>query len=147
MTKVRYIGLDVHKDSIAIAVAEEGRDQAMTFKTIPHDPGRLVKALKLLKPKGGELQVCYEAGPTGYGLYRRLNAEGIACQVVAPSMVPSQSGVRVKTDRRDAIKLAHFLRSGDLTSVYVPQEATEATAGVPLQWILEPEGEERKRRS
>jgi transposase len=126
MTKVRYIGLDVHKDSITIATADEGRDEAQGFKTIMNDTARLLKALRLLTPEGGRLLVCYEAGPTGYGLYRRLREAGIECQVVAPSLVPSKPGDRVKTDRRDAVRLAHFLRSGNLTEVYVPDEADEA---------------------
>ncbi len=126
MTKVRYIGLDVHKDSIAIATADEGRAPAQGFTTIPNDAKYLLENLRLLTPKGGSVLVCYEAGPTGYGLYRRLRKAGIACQVVAPSLVPSKAGNRVKTDRRDAVQLAHYLRSGDLTEVYVPKEADEA---------------------
>ncbi len=124
--KVRYIGLDVHKDTIVIAVADEGRQEARVWKTIPYDTTRLLKALKLLQKEGERLEVCYEAGPTGYELHRRLTEAGIACQVVAPSLTPSKSGDRIKTDRRDAARLAHFLRSGDLTEVYVPDEATEA---------------------
>ncbi|NQT14413.1 MAG: transposase, partial [Planctomycetes bacterium] len=111
MTKVRYIGLDVHKDSITIAMADEGREPARGFETIANDATRLLKILGVLTPKGGRLLVCYEAGPTGYGLYRRLREAGIECQVVAPSLVPSKAGNRVKTDRRDAVGLAHFLRS------------------------------------
>lgn len=126
MTKVRYIGLDVHKDSITIAMADEGREPARGFKTIANDPTRLLKILRVITPKGGRLLVCYEAGPTGYGLYRRLRKAKIECQVVAPSLVPSKAGNRVKTDRRDAVGLAHFLRSGDLTEIYVPNEEDEA---------------------
>lgn len=126
MTKVIYVGLDVHKDSITIAVAREGREPAETWKTIPYDGVRLRKALKMAVRKGEELRVCYEAGPTGFGLCRRLREAGIDCIVVAPSLVPAKAGDRVKTDRRDARKLAHFLRSGDLTAVYVPDEAVEA---------------------
>jgi transposase len=123
---VVYVGLDVHKDSITIAVARQGREPAETWKTIPYDGVRLRKALKMLVKKGEELRVCYEAGPTGFGLCRRLREAGIDCIVVAPSLVPGKPGDRVKTDRRDARKLAHFLRSGDLTAVYVPDEAVEA---------------------
>lgn len=126
MTKVVYVGLDVHKDSIVIAVAREGREPAETWKTIPYDGVRLRKALKLLVERTEGLRVCYEAGPTGFGLCRRLREAGINCIVVAPSLVPGKAGDRVKTDRRDARKLAHFLRSGDLTEVYVPDEAVEA---------------------
>ncbi|MEA1938688.1 MAG: IS110 family transposase [Pseudomonadota bacterium] len=126
MKKVLYIGLDVHKETIAIATAAEGRQPAKEFKTIPSDYTRLLKAVRLLTPKGGSAVVCYEAGPTGYGLYRRLHEAGIDCRVVAPSLVPTKAGNRVKTDRRDAVRLAHYLRSGDLTDVYVPDEADEA---------------------
>ena len=114
---VVYVGLDVHKDSIAIAVACEGRRPAEEWKTIPYDGVRLRKALKMLAPDGQALKVCYEAGPTGFGLCRRLRKAGIDCIVVAPSLVPGKPGDRVKTDRRDAKRLAHFLRSGDLTEV------------------------------
>jgi len=123
---VVYVGMDVHKDSITIAVARQGREPAETWKTIPNDGVRLRKALKLLARDGQVLRVCYEAGPTGFGLCRRLREGGIDCIVVAPSLVPGKPGDRVKTDRRDARKLAHFLRSGDLTEVYVPDEAVEA---------------------
>ena len=121
-----YIGLDVHKDTITIAVARFGREAAMNWKTIPHDVVRLKKALNLLLNEGEHLRVCYEAGPTGFGLCRRLREAGIDCIVVAPSLVPGKPGDHVKTDRRDAAKLAHFLRSGDLTEVHVPEEEVEA---------------------
>jgi transposase len=124
--KVRFIGLDVHKESIAIATADSGRAPATMFGIVPHDIPRLFKTLKKLTPAGGTIHVCYEAGPTGYELYRRLTEKGISCVVIAPSLVPTKSGDRVKTDTRDAKKLAHYLRSGDLTTVYVPEEAVEA---------------------
>jgi transposase len=123
---VVYVALDVHKDSIVIAVAREGREAAEHGKTIPNDAVRLQKALKLLLRTGERLKVCYEAGPTGFVLCRRLREAGIECLVVAPSLVPGKPGDRVKTDRRDARRLAHFLRSGDLTEVYLPHEAVEA---------------------
>jgi transposase len=123
---VVYVGLDVHKDSIVIAVAREGREAAENWKTIPNDGVQLRKSLKMLLRNNEVLKVCYEAGPTGFGLCRCLREAGIDCLVVAPSLVPSKAGDRVKTDRRDARKLAHFLRSGDLTEVYVPDEAVEA---------------------
>jgi transposase len=123
---VIYVGLDVHKDSIVISVAREGREAAENWKTIPNDATRLRKALQMLIKHGEVLKVCYEAGPTGFGLCRRLREAGIDCLVVAPSLVPGKPGDRVKTDRRDARKLAHFLRSGDLTEVYVPDESVEA---------------------
>ena len=115
----------IHKDSISIAVACEGRDPAQPLVRIPNDPTRLLKKLDRLGPRA-HLHVCYEAGPTDYGLSRQLEKAGVSCVVVAPSLIPKKSGDRVKTDKRDAVKLAHYLRSGDLTSVRVPDESTEA---------------------
>jgi transposase len=125
METVRFVGLDVHKESIAIAVADGAGGEPAVLATIPNDTAMLLKRLGKVGRKS-ELRCCYEAGPTGYGLQRDLSAAGIECMVVAPSLVPMQAGNRVKTDRRDAVKLARFLRSGDLTSVYVPDLATEA---------------------
>ena len=122
---LRFVGLDVHKDSIVIAVAEEGRQPAELYGKIPNDWGILRKTLRRLG-KGYSLRCCYEAGPCGYGLYRKMKKARINCVVVAPSLVPVQSGNRVKTDPRDARKLAHFLRSGDLTEIFVPDEEAEA---------------------
>lgn len=122
MESVRFVGLDVHADSIAIAIAEPGRGEPGGLATIPNDTAMLLKRLRKL----GRVKCCYEAGPTGFGLHRDLKAAGIDCIVVAPSLVPMKAGDRVKTDRRDAAKLARFLRSGDLTEVYVPDAATEA---------------------
>ncbi len=122
MESVKFIGLDVHAQSVAIAVAERGAPPAM-LGVFPNDVPSLVKRLRRL----GRIRCCYEAGPTGYGLQRALAAAGIECVVVAPSLVPSaKAGDRVKTDRRDAVKLARFLRSGDLTSVAVPDPESEA---------------------
>jgi transposase len=122
---VRYVGLDVHKDTIVMAVAEAGMQPAEIYATLANDPPAVLARLRKLGPPLS-LLVCYEAGPTGYELYRFLNAAGVQCHVVAPSMVPTQNGNRVKTDKRDARRLAHFLRSGDLTPVWVPDEHTEA---------------------
>ncbi len=122
METVRFVGLDVHADSIAIAVAEPGRGEPSGLSTIPNDTVMLLKRLRRL----GRVKCCYEAGPTGFGLHRDLAAAGVDCIVVAPSLVPTKAGDRVKTDRRDAVKLARFLRSGDLTEVHVPDAATEA---------------------
>ena len=121
-----YVGMDVHKDSITIAVARQRQEPAEIWKTIPNEGERLRKALKMLVKSGEALRVCYEAGPTGFGLCRRLREAKIDCLVVAPSLVPGKPGDRVKTDRRDARRLAHFLRSGDLTEVHVPAAAVEA---------------------
>jgi transposase len=124
-TNLRFVGLDVHKDSISIAVAEAGREPARLLETVSAEEGLLLKVLDRLGAKS-RLRVCYEAGPTGYGLARRLNEQGICCVVVAPSLVPTQKNRRIKTDRRDAVRLAHFLRSGDLVEVSIPEAQTEA---------------------
>jgi len=122
---IRYVGLDVHKDTIAIAVADEGRTEPDVLATIPHRWEVVRRYLKRVG-RAETLLCCYEAGPTGYGLYRLLEAAGIACMVVAPALVPDAKGNRIKTDRRDAVKLARYLRSGDLVAVYVPDEVSEA---------------------
>ena len=124
-SKVRYVGLDVHKDSIVIAVAEQGRSAARDVGKFASDWESLRKQLERLG-NGFTLKVCYEAGPTGFELHRRLTDAGYDCQVVAPSLIPSKPGQRIKTDRRDAAKLATCLRAGDLTAVYVPDAETEA---------------------
>jgi transposase len=125
MSKVRFVGLDVHKDSITIAVADQDGPAPQVVATVPHELRALGKQLKKLSASV-RLRCCYEAGPTGFGLCRALAAAGFECIVVAPSLIPKQAGDRVKTDSRDAVKLARFLRSGDLTSVHVPDEQTEA---------------------
>ena len=104
MKNVRFIGLDVHAETIAVAVAEPG-GEVRSLGTIPNRPepvGRLIR--KLGKPE--QLRVCYEAGPTGYVLYWQLSELGVKCEVIAPTLVPVKAGDRVKTDRRDAEKLA-----------------------------------------
>jgi transposase len=125
MQNVRFVGLDVHKESIAIAVADGDGSPPAEVATIPNDTAALLKRLRKLG-LGRQLRCCYEAGPTGYGLQRALAQAAIECIVVAPSLVPRKAGDRVKTDRRDALNLARYLRSGDLTEVHVPDAATEA---------------------
>lgn len=120
-----FVGLDVHKDTIAVAAAAAGREEPRLLGTLPHDVPQLLRRLGRLGPPQA-LLVAYEAGPTGYGLCRRLAQAGIACQVIAPSKTPRASGDRVKTDRRDALSLASLLRSAALTPIHVPDEATEA---------------------
>jgi transposase len=124
-TTIQFVGLDVHRDSITIAVAVKDGKPAESLGSVPNDIPALIRRLLRLAP-AGSLRCCYEAGPTGFGLARRLKEAGIACEVIAPSLIPVQPGARVKTDRRDARKLAQYLRSGDLTAVRVPDPADEA---------------------
>ncbi len=126
MKNVRFVGLDVHKESIVVAVAEGDRSEPQVVAELPNDTARLLKELRKLSRGGAELGCCYEAGPTGFGVHRALRDAGIECVVIAPSLIPKQAGVRVKTDRRDAVKLARFHRSGDLTPIHVPDTSTEA---------------------
>lgn len=127
MKKVtRFVGLDVHAETIAVAVAEPGRGgEVRSLGTIPNRPEAV---RKLVHKLGGAkaIQVCYEAGPTGYVLYWQLTELGVDCDVVAPTLVPEKAGDRVKTDRRDALKLARCFRAGELTKVWVPDPAHEA---------------------
>lgn len=123
--KIRFVGLDVHKASICVAVADEGAGAPAVLCTVPHDIGHLVKRLKALG-KGAEVRCAYEAGPTGVGLSRALKKAGFECIVVAPSRVPDTHQGRMKTDGRDAIRLARFLRSGDLTAIHVHDGESEA---------------------
>jgi transposase len=124
MSKLLFVGLDVHADTIAVAVAE----QAGEVRSHGIIPNRLESVRKLIHQLGPvqQLRACYEAGPTGYVLYWQLTQLGVACDVIAPSLVPTKAGDRVKTDRRDAEKLARCHRAGELTAVWVPDADHEA---------------------
>jgi transposase len=123
---IRFIGLDVHAASIAVAVAEAGRaGEVRSLGAIPNRPESVRRLIKQLGPVG-KLRVCYEAGPCGFVLYWQLTSMGVPCDVVAPSLVPKKAGDKVKTDRRDAEKLARCLRAGELTAVWVPDADHEA---------------------
>ena len=124
MSKIRFIGLDVHAQTIAVAVAEPNGE----VRSLGAIPNRLESIRKLMAKVGPakQLKACYEAGPTGYVLYWQLTQLGVRCEVIAPSLVPTKAGDRVKTDRRDAEKLARCYRNGDLTAVWVPDAAHEA---------------------
>lgn len=121
---IRHVGFDVHAETIAVAVAEPD-GEVRSLGTIPNRPDSVRRLMrKLGRPE--TLRVCYEAGPCGYVLYWQLVGLGVRCEVIAPTLVPVRSGDRVKTDRRDAAKLARSYRSGDLTPVWVPDGAHEA---------------------
>jgi len=122
----RYVGLDTHKDTIAVAVADASGGQARYFGEIANRPGAISKLMKRLSPDGEVVSYCYEAGPCGYGLYRQIRDAGHECAVVAPSLIPTRPGDRVKTDRRDSESLARLRRAGELMAVWVPDEEQEA---------------------
>src|SRR5215469_13863888 len=124
MSNIRFVGLDVHADTIAVAVAESDGE----VRSLGAVPNRLESIRKMVAKLGPakNFKACYEAGPTGYVLYWQLTTLGVACEVIAPSLVPVKAGDRVKTDRRDALKLARSYRAGDLTPVWVPDAAHEA---------------------
>jgi transposase len=120
-----FVGLDAHKDSIAIAACEAGREPARFVGTMGADVNGL---LKLLAKAGdpAQVSVVYEAGPTGYGLHRELCRRGYGSQIAAPSLIPRRPGVRIKNDRRDCVRLAELSRAGELKAIWVPDEAHEA---------------------
>src|ERR1700689_3963783 len=125
MSKIRFVGLDVHAETIAVAVAEAGSGEVRSLGTIANRPESVRKMIGKLGPVG-ELKCCYDAGPTGYVRYWQLPQLGVACEDIAPSLIPTKAGDRVKTDRRDAERLARCYRAGELTAVWVPDEQHEA---------------------
>lgn len=124
---VKYVGLDVHKKTIAVSIADEERDGEVRFYgTIPNNMTSLDKILRKITSQNAESRCVYEAGPCGYSIYRHLSKDGIDCSVVAPALIPKKNGERVKTDRRDSETLARLHRAGELTPVYVPDAEDEA---------------------
>lgn len=119
-----HLGLDTSKDTIVVGILRTGEESPDVEKIFNDEPSvrRLIDRFR----DRAQLRVCYEAGPTGFGLYRLLTSMGVACQVVAPSLVPRSPGDRVKTDRRDARRLARLYRAGQLTAIRVPSEPEEA---------------------
>ena len=121
-----YVGLDVHKDMIAVAVALPGREEPVYRGEIKNQRKSLLRLIRALSPNGELVSFCYEAGSCGYGVYREVIETGHHCAVVAPSLIPRRSGERVKTDRRDALMLARLHRAGELRAVWVADEEQEA---------------------
>jgi transposase len=127
MNTTIFVGLDVHKATVAVAVAEElCGAEIRQLGTFPNRADQIAKLAERLAREGRRLSFCYEAGPCGYGLYRQLTSLGHDCIVVAPSLIPLKAGDRVKTDRRDAAMLAKLRRAGELTAVWVPDASHEA---------------------
>lgn len=126
---ITYVGLDVHKDTIVVSFAEAGLlgepREVREYGKIVNAPAAVKALATKLAAKGNELRFCYEAGPRGYGVQRQLSGMGHQCAVVAPSLVPRKPGERIKTDRRDSIKLAKMHRADELTPVWVPDQAHE----------------------
>ncbi len=125
--RITYVGLDVHKEGIAVAVAEGGmRGEVREYGRIANTPAALDRMARKFDQEGVKLRFCYEAGPCGYGIQRHLSGRGHDCVVVAPSLIPKRAGDRVKTDRRDAASLARLHRAGELPAVWVPDPGHEA---------------------
>ena len=122
----KYVGLDTHKDTIAVAIADAMGGQARYFGEIANTPAAIRKMVEKLCPDGEVISFCYEAGPCGYDVYRQISKLGHHCDVVAPSLIPTKPGDRVKNDRRDSEKLSRLSRAGELTSVWVPDQEQEA---------------------
>lgn len=120
-----FVGLDVHKDTIALAICEPGREPSRFVGTIGADAQGVIKTLRKYGTPG-DVSVVYEAGPTGYGLHRALTERGYHCEIIAPSLIPHRAGERIKTDRRDCSRLAELSRAGELKAIWVPDEAHEA---------------------
>jgi len=122
-----FIGMDVHKNSIDIAIAQDGRKgQVRHYGKIDGTLAALDKVIRKLISTGNQLHFVYEAGPCGYQIYRHLTTQGLDCSVVAPSRIPKPVGSQIKNDRRDALMLARLHRAGELTAVYVPRAEDEA---------------------
>ena len=123
---VHYIGLDVHKETIAVSIAPQNSTEVRRYGIIGGTLDAVDKLVKKLAQENAELRFAYEAGPCGFVLCRHLRNRGIHCEVIAPSLIPRKASDRVKTDRRDADQLARLYRAGELTSIHVPDQEDEA---------------------
>ncbi|MBE8384304.1 IS110 family transposase, partial [Leptospira borgpetersenii] len=126
MKRKVYVGMDVHKETIRIAYLTSNSKEILKEQQIKHNEVQIKKFIKKLKTEWNEIHCCYEAGVTGYPLYRYLKSLGVNCILVAPGKIPRQNTGKIKTDKRDAIKLARLMRSGELESIHVPSEEDEA---------------------
>lgn len=130
-----YVGLDVHKKTIEVGLADTKAYEARHYGRISNDPEQVASLARKLGGDGRRLHFCYEAGPTGYGVYRQIRELGHECIVVAPNLIPKRAGDRVKTDRRDCLNLARLYRAGELESIWVPDEAHEAMRDLIRTWL------------
>lgn len=121
-----YVGLDSHKATIAVGIAQEGREAPLYYGEIAYTEAAVAKLVKRLSKDGQTLHFCYEAGPCGYELQRQIQHLGHACEVIAPALIPRKAGQRMKTDRRDALSLSGLYRAGELTPVWIPDRAQES---------------------
>lgn len=121
-----YVGLDSHKATIAVGIAQEGREAPLYYGEIAYTEAAVAKLVKRLSKDGQTLHFCYEAGPCGYELQRQIQQLGHMCEVIAPALIPRKAGQRMKTDRRDALSLSGLYRAGELTPVWIPDRAQES---------------------
>lgn len=131
-----YLGMDVHKESITIAVLPAGEKAPTRLDRLPNDLPKLKKWLDRVA-RDGELRICYEASGAGYVLHRAIREWGYACEVIAPSLIPKRPGVQRKHDKRDASDLARLYRAGELTAVRIPSESDERVRDV-VRWSRSP---------
>src|SRR5262245_60555346 len=120
----QFVGIDLHQDSVVLAVLPEGAERFSRIEESLNEPARLRRFFQKVS-KAGPVRACYEAGGCGYVLQRAMSSWGMECEVVAPSLIPRRSGDRIKNDRRDAQKLARLYRAGELTPIRVPSESEE----------------------
>ncbi|TAL87043.1 MAG: transposase [Rhodanobacter sp.] len=132
-TTTVHVALDVYKDSI-VAAYSVGLGEVQNLGNVGVLERDITKLCARMQSKGSHVSFVYEAGPTGYGLYRLLTKKGFARMVCAPSLPPSKPGDRVKADRRDAIKLVKALRMNDLTRVHMPDVQDEALRDLVRAW-------------
>ncbi len=126
MNSLIYVGMDVHKETIAITVLRDNCRNVEFERQIKNEPGQIKKFFKRLKENGENILTCYEAGPTGFVIYRLLEEMEITCYVAAPSLLPRKPGDRIKTDKRDALILAKVLRNQEIVPVHVPTRSDES---------------------